>query len=192
MPNENRLVRVWDPLVRVFHWTLAAAFVTAYVLEDHWLALHVIAGYAVAGLVAFRLLWGFIGSRHARFSEFVKGPRIVWRYLGAVAASRARRHLGHNPAGGAMVMALLFSLVMTALSGLAVYGHLEFSGPLAGLLYSLPPAAGSLLKGGHEFFANLTVLLVVLHVAGVLVASLQHGEDLVRSMITGFKPTETQ
>jgi cytochrome b len=190
MPDKHNTVRVWDPLVRVFHWTLAVAFLTAYLVEDDWLGLHVVAGYTVLGLVLFRLVWGAIGTRHARFTDFVHSPTAVLAYLKDALAIRARRYLGHNPAGGAMVIALLVSLTFTSVSGLALYGYGEFSGPLAGLMQGAPDWLGNTLEDTHEFFANFTLLLVLLHLAGVALASLQHGENLIRSMVTGRKQQE--
>jgi cytochrome b len=190
MREQNNQVYVWDPLVRVFHWTLALAFVTAWITEDDWLDLHVPAGYTVLGLLLFRVVWGVIGTRHARFTDFVRSPATMLAYLQDVIAVRARRYLGHNPAGGAMVIALLVSLAITTLSGMAVYGYKEFSGPLAGMLYSAPDWLGDPLEDIHEFFANFTLLLILLHLAGVALASLQHRENLVRSMFTGYKRQE--
>ena len=191
MLDKHNTVRVWDPLVRVFHWTLAVAFLTAYLVEDDWLALHVLAGYTVLGLLLFRLVWGVIGTRHARFTDFVRSPAVVLAYLKDVLATRAKRYLGHNPAGGAMVVALLVSLLLTTVSGLALYGYREFSGPLAGVMYSASPGLGGVLQEVHEFCSQSTVVLVLLHLAGVALASLQHGENLVRSMISGRKQQES-
>jgi cytochrome b len=190
MPAKNKTVRVWDPLVRVFHWSLAAAFVIAYLTEDDWLELHVLAGYTVLGLVLFRVVWGVIGTRHARFTDFVRSPAVTLAYLKDAITIRARRYLGHNPAGGAMVIALLVSLMMVTVSGLALYGYKEFSGPMADLMYSAPLWLGGALKEMHEFFANFTLLLILLHLTGVVLASLQHRENLVRSMFTGLKQQE--
>ena len=180
-------VRVWDPLVRVFHWTLVVAFAVAYITEDEFLDLHVFAGYLVAGLITFRLLWGLVGSRHARFTDFIRRPSAVWAYIKSLVGGHPKRYLGHNPAGGAMVMALLVSLILTVVTGLAYYGAGEFSGPLATMLGGAGPFWADVLEEAHELFANLTMLLVVLHVAGVLLASLQHRENLVTSMLTGRK-----
>jgi hypothetical protein len=105
-------VHVWDRFVRVFHWTLAAAFFVAYFTEDELLAIHVWAGYLVGGLVALRVVWGFVGPRHARFADFVTTPVAAWRYVLALIALRSRRHLGHSPAGGMMVLALLAGLAL--------------------------------------------------------------------------------
>ena len=190
MVAGNEQVQVWDPLVRIFHWSLVAGFSAAYFSGDNWLRVHVVAGYTVAGLVAFRLVWGFIGTQHARFYDFVHPPAAVVHYVKEMIRSRARRHIGHNPAAGAMVIALLLSLTATALSGMALYGHTEFLGPLAGLADRLPDSAGGVFKEMHELLANLTVMLVLLHLAGVLFASLQHRENLVRAMLTGWKSKE--
>ncbi|MDH5612460.1 MAG: cytochrome b/b6 domain-containing protein [Gammaproteobacteria bacterium] len=188
--NESNQIKVWDPLVRIFHWSLAAAFFIAYLTEDDWLDLHVYAGYTIAGLIAFRLVWGLIGTRHARFRDFVRPPREVLAYLKDMATFHPKRYIGHNPAGGAMVVALLLSLTMTVLTGLAVYGAEEMAGPLSGLFASAPEFVGDVFEELHEFFANFTLFLVVFHVVGVVLAGLQHGENLVRSMINGKKSAE--
>lgn len=185
--STDNTYRVWDLPVRVFHWTLVLAFTLAFLSEDHWLDLHVLAGYSIAALIGFRLLWGLIGSRHARFSDFVRRPQEVIQYLKDIAAFRAKRHLGHNPAGATMILALLLSLALTVLSGLGVYGAKELAGPLAELLFNAPGWLGEALEEVHEFFANFTLLLVILHVVGVVLASVQHRENLVRAMFNGKK-----
>ena len=187
-----KLVRVWDPLVRMFHWGLAGSFAIAFLTEDDLLALHVWAGYLILGLIFIRVLWGFVGTRHARWSDFVKQPTEIFTYLKAAIRSRAARYLGHNPAGGAMVVALMLSVTLTGLSGLAVYGAQELSGPMAPLLSGLSEGWAHALEDVHEVVANLTLLLVLLHLAGVALASLQHRENLVRAMITGLKRSGTQ
>ena len=187
-----KLVRVWDPLVRMFHWGLAGSFAIAFLTEDDLLALHVWAGYLILGLIFIRVLWGFVGTRHARWSDFVKQPTEIFIYLKAIIRSRAARYLGHNPAGGAMVVALMLSVTLTGLSGLAVYGAQELSGPMAPLLSGLSEGWAHALEDIHEVVANLTLLLVLLHLAGVALASLQHRENLVRAMITGLKRSGTQ
>ncbi len=206
--NSETEIKVWDPLVRLFHWALVAAFTIAYLTEDDWLDLHVFAGYTVAGLIAFRLLWGFVGSQHARFSDFVYSPANIIAYLKDMLALRAKRYIGHNPAGGAMVLALLLSLAATTLSGMQVYAVEENAGPFAQIEMNLTPIAtaradddehehegGGHKEGGiweeiHEFFANFTLLLVALHIAGVVVSSLAHNENLPRAMVTGKKRRE--
>jgi cytochrome b len=204
--NSETEIRVWDPLLRIFHWSLVAAFTIAYVTEDEWLNLHVWAGYVVAALISFRLVWGFVGPQRARFSDFLFSPTTVIAYLKDMFALRARRYIGHNPAGGAMVLALLLSLAATTLSGMQLYALEENAGPFAQVEMNLSPVATARAdedehegeghkKGGvweevHEFFANFTLLLVVLHIAGVVVSSLAHNENLPRAMVTGKKRRE--
>ncbi len=179
-------VHVWDPVVRTFHWTLVPAFFIAYLSGEEILDLHVLAGYLIGGLVGFRVLWGFVGTRHARFSDFVRPPGSIRDYLRSLLGGRPQHYLGHNPAGGAMVVVLLLMLGLTSLSGLAFYGAKELAGPMA-FLSAYPLFASHGFKELHEVCANLTLFLVGVHVAGVLVSSLLHGENLVRAMITGTK-----
>jgi cytochrome b len=195
LTTENRspdapLVPVWDPFVRLFHWSLALGFAVSYLTEDDLLNLHVWAGYLVLVLVGLRFVWGFVGTRYARWSDFLKAPGDVLAYLRDAVRLRAARHLGHNPAGGAMIVALLLSLAATALTGLALYGAQELSGPLAMVMSKLSGGWAHALEDAHEVLANLTLLLVGLHLAGVVLSSLQHGENLVRSMVTGYKRSE--
>jgi cytochrome b len=184
---DKAQVRVWDPLVRIFHWSLVAAFATAYIVEDDLLDVHVWAGYLVVALIAVRLVWGFIGTPHARFADFVRSPRQVLGYLRDAVRFDAPRHLGHNPAGGAMVVALLVLVGLTGLTGMGVFGAQELSGPLAPLLSSAPASVGEALEESHEFLANVTLVFIAAHVIGVLFSSLAHRENLIRSMFTGRK-----
>lgn len=185
--NTASDVKVWDPLVRLFHWTLVIAFSVAYLTEGDLQSVHVWAGYTVTGLLAVRLVWGFIGSRYARFSDFVYSPWVTFRYLINVLRGSAQRYLGHNPAGGAMILLMLISLLVTVISGMALYGADQWQGPLAGLLRNVDASWVDALEEIHEVVANLTVALVVFHVLGVLWESLLHKENLVRSMINGRK-----
>lgn len=205
--SSNGEIKVWDPLVRLFHWSLVIAFVTAYATGDEIEEVHVLAGYFIAGLVVFRLVWGFIGTQHARFSDFVFSPPTVIAYLKEMLVFRARRYLGHNPAGGAMVIALLISLSMATLSGMKLLAVEENEGPFAVIqIDNISPIATAMADededeehehdGGkeesvweevHEFFVNFTLLLVLLHLAGVAVSSFAHGENLSRAMVTGKK-----
>jgi cytochrome b len=187
MMNATTRIKVWDLPVRLFHWTLVTCFIVTFITEDDVLDLHVLAGYIIAGLLVFRLIWGFIGSRYARFSDFVKSRAEVMAYLKQVLRFRAANYTGHNPAGGMMVIALLISLAITTLTGFAVYGAEEMSGPFVGLMSSLPQFMGKVFEELHEFFANFTLLLVLIHVSGVIVTSIQHRENLVKAMINGYK-----
>ena len=165
--------RVWDALVRFFHWSLAASFGLAWISGDDWKTLHIWAGYAAASLIIMRLIWGLVGTHYARFSQFVRSPLVVASYLRDVATGREARYLGHNPAGGAMIIALLATL-----TGLCV----------SGWLLTTDAFWGSELMGGiHETLANFALVLVGLHIAGVVLASIRHHENLLRSMVTGTK-----
>jgi len=166
-------VKVWDPLVRIFHWSLATLFVVAYATGDDIEKVHIAAGYTIAGLVALRVIWGLIGPQHARFSNFVRSPAVTLAYLRDVMLLRAPRYIGHNPAGGAMIVALL---VMIA--GSCITGYLMTTDAWWG---------SKALEEVHEAFANLTVGLVIFHVLGVLIASFEHRENLVKAMFTGRK-----
>lgn len=167
-----RRVRVWDPLVRIFHWSLVLAFFGAWILGDGG-TLHQVLGYSVLGLVAFRLVWGVVGSRHARFAGFVPTPRRLLAYARDLVARREARHLGHNPAGAAMIVAMLLALVATG-----VTGWLQTTDAFWG---------SEVLDTLHKTLANGMLGLVGLHVAGVVYSSLRHRENLVRAMFTGRK-----
>lgn len=211
-------VKVWDPLIRAGHWLLVAAFFAAYFTEDELLDLHVWAGYTVGAIVVVRILWGFIGTRHARFSDFIASPLTAARYLLDHVRGRAARFIGHNPAGGLMILLLLAALAVTTWSGLMVYAYEERSGPLAPLVAEAKPTTQSAFviaaamaddddAGGeeerkwfneereefweelHELFANLTLFLVILHVGGVVLTSFVDRENLVAAMLTGRKHT---
>ena len=121
-------VKVWDPAVRFFHWSLVSAFVIAYITEEDLLSVHTWAGYLIVGLLVVRIIWGFIGTQYARFSDFVHSPSTIIQFLKNTLALRAKRYLGHNPAGGAMVMLLIFSLLATTTSGILLLGAEEQAG----------------------------------------------------------------
>jgi cytochrome b len=187
---ESNQIKVWDLFVRVFHWSLVIGFFTAYVTEDEAMGLHIWAGYLVFSLVVLRLLWGLFGSEHARFLDFVRGPGEILAYLKQVFSGSERRYLGHNPAGGAMIVALLASLLLTAVTGMLMFGAENPTGVLGTLSATLGivgEAGAERLEDVHEFFANFTLALVVVHIAGVVFESLRHRENLVRAMLTGHK-----
>ncbi len=165
--------RVWDAFVRIFHWSLAASFAVAWISGDDWKSLHIWAGYAAGALIAMRLIWGLAGTHYARFAQFVRPPFVVASYLRDIATGREARYLGHNPAGGAMIVALLATL-----AGLCLSGWLLTTDAFWG---------SEAMEDIHETLANLALALVGLHVAGVVWASLRHHENLVRAMITGRK-----
>lgn len=186
-------VRVWDRLVRTFHWALAAAVVLA--AATGWLhrdsALHEAAGYAAAGLVVVRMTWGVVGTHYARFANFPARPARVLRYLGALARGRAARYLGHSPAASAMALALLATALLVAVSGVVTAGVIDLDGPLAFLYPRVGDATALALRHLHEWVVFALLAMVVLHVLGVALSSVQHGENLVRAMVTGEKPLAT-
>lgn len=197
---QDQPVRVWDPLVRVVHWLLVAGFVIGYVTEGEPLAVHIWSGYTVATLVVVRVIWGFIGTSHARFSDFVYRPGKVFGYLGALPRGRSPRYIGHSPAGGAMTVALLCFLAAICLTGMMTLADTYNGGPLQAWLGSPEAAAraaaaaagervryDSPYEDPHELLVNFTFLLVIFHVAGVVLASFVHKENLTRAMITGIK-----
>ena len=170
-------VKVWDPVIRVFHWTLVACFFLAWATGDEIQWLHKRIGYIVIALVISRVVWGLVGSRQARLADFVPGPRRFLDYCRDLVSFRAKRHLGHNPAGGAMIVALLLMLAVIGGSGYLMTTDMFWG---VGWMESL-----------HETAVNVTVGLVCLHVAGVVITSLCHRENLIRAMITGRKRVET-
>jgi cytochrome b len=186
---EQNAVRVWDPFVRIFHWSLVLSFTVAYLSGEELETLHNNAGYAVLGLVLLRVVWGFVGTRHARFRDFIYPPGVIKGFLQDTFRQRARRYLGHNPAGGAMIIVMLVSLVLTTVTGIAYYGIEDAAGPLA-MLAGSPEWSKEMLEEVHEFFANLMVLLVVIHIIGVIVEGRLHQENLVKSMLNGRKRPE--
>ena len=214
----SKEIRVWDPLVRLFHWSLVLAFSIAYLSGEEESNLHIYAGYVVLGLIAFRVVWGLIGSRYARFSDFVTSPATLAHYLKGLLARKPQHYVGHNPAGGWMVVAMLICLFIVSVSGLKVYAIEEGLGPLAGEIPALTlvsparaddddddhrgheknekghdedEAAEEFWEELHEVSSNIMLLLIVLHIGGVILASRLHDEHLVKAMITGKKTSKT-
>lgn len=196
--SQTPTIGIWDLFVRIFHWTLVVAFAVAYVTEDEAMALHVWAGYLVGGLVLARIVWGFVGPKHARFSDFVCGPFHAWRYLIALIRGRAERHVGHSPAGGVMALMLMTGCLLTVWTGMEQYAAEEGKGPLAHEISIVAPAladgdgdggdgGGEVWEELHEWIAHITFLTVLFHIAGIVLASIMHKENLARAMITGRK-----
>jgi cytochrome b len=178
-PAESRArTLVWDAPVRVFHWLLVLSFGAAYLTaeSERWRLVHVTAGYTMAGLVAFRIVWGLVGTRHARFTDFVRGPRAVLAYLKSLVGPHPEHHAGHNPAGALAIVGLLLLAAVTTASGWATYNEV----------------GGEWLEEVHEAVANGMLLLVIVHVAAVLLSSWLHRENLVGAMMHGRKPAPPQ
>jgi cytochrome b len=165
-------VKVWDPFVRLFHWSLVGLFALAYATGDEIEKVHIAAGYTIAALLAARVLWGFVGPHHARFANFVRPPGEMLTNLRDAVRLRAPRYLGHNPAGAAMIIALILMIAGTCATGYMLTGAYWGS---------------KLVEKVHEALANATVALVALHILGVIVVSFEHKENLVKAMITGMK-----
>jgi cytochrome b len=218
MTNEKKTLRVWEPLIRIGHWTLVLAFFTAYFTEDDFMTLHVWAGYVVGAYLLIRIVWGFVGGKYARFSSFIYSPSQIMGYLKNLIVAKPQHYIGHNPAGGAMVIALLLSLSATTFTGLKLYAVEDNKGPFAlsvtqvqkqiqsvSLIsvaneedddekselidseYTIDKQAEEFWEELHEFFTNLTLLLVFLHIMGVAVSSYIDKEKLVKAMFTGNK-----
>lgn len=166
-------IRVWDPFVRAFHWTLVVLFASAFLSGDEVEWLHLSAGYEIVGLVLLRIAWGFVGPPHARFRAFVRPPREALAYLVDVVLLRPRRYIGHNPIGGVMIMVLL-----AMLGGLSATGYLMTTDAFWGAKW---------IEETHEALAYAMIGLITLHVCGVILASVTHRENLVKSMFTGRK-----
>jgi cytochrome b len=182
-------VRVWDLSVRMFHWSLVAAFFVAYLTDDDLMEVHEWAGYIVGGLIVYRVIWGFIGPEHARFRDFIFPPATVIADLRDLAARRSRRYLGHSPGGGVMVITLLALCAAIVVSGVILYAADQQAGPLAGLIAPSDQLEEA-MEEVHEFLANFTVALVAIHVCAVLFASFVHRENLIKAMFTGHKRRE--
>jgi len=170
---ESREIPAWDLFVRAFHWGAVALVAAAFLSPDDK-SLHEPVGYAVLGLLLARLAWGVVGTRHARFTDFVARPKIVFAYLKALWRGQARRYVGHNPAGGVMVVALLGALLVVTVSGWMSETDRFFGVDWVSHL--------------HRLSSDVLLGLIACHLAGVLVSSVLHRENLVAAMITGRKP----
>lgn len=196
--NTENTVRVWDVSVRIFHWSLVISFAVAYVTGEESDLIHAYAGYVVLALLCYRIVWGIVGSRYARFSSFLFGPATTISYIKNLLGGKAKRYLGHNPAGSAMVFVLLISLSITVWTGLELYAT-EGKGPLADnaiIVIGTAHADGHENRGNggeefweefHEVASNFTLVMVFIHILGVLFSSKLHKENLVKAMITGRK-----
>lgn len=166
-------ILVWDLPVRVFHWLMALSFAGAYLSaeSERWRLVHVTLGYTLAGLVVFRLLWGLAGTRHARFTAFVRGPAAAVRYLGSLWRGQPEHYAGHNPAGAWAIVALLLLAAGLSASGWAVYSDIGGHG----------------LEEAHEVLAHLMLAVVAVHIAAVALSSWLHQDNLVAAMVHGRK-----
>jgi cytochrome b len=166
-------VQIWDAPTRVFHWLLVLSFVVSYITAEgeRWRLVHVTFGYTFGALLVFRLIWGVFGTRYARFGNFVRGPVAVLQYLKSLKTGRPEHHLGHNPAGAVAIVLMIALGLVQLVTGWAAYNDV----------------GGEWLSQLHDVAANVMVLVILVHLAGVLSASVMHHENLVRAMLTGKK-----
>ncbi|MGX2041726.1 cytochrome b/b6 domain-containing protein [Methylocaldum sp. MU1018] len=171
-------ILVWDLPTRIFHWSLAASFAGAFLTaeSERWRDVHVVLGYTVLGLIGFRLIWGLLGPRYARFGEFVRGPGKVWRYAKSFVRGRPEHTTGHNPLGAVAILLMLGLGLASGVTGWMTYEEM----------------GGDWLEDLHEAVANGMLATVVLHIAGVILSSVLHRENLALAMVTGRKHGEAR
>ncbi|WP_299176508.1 cytochrome b/b6 domain-containing protein [uncultured Neptuniibacter sp.] len=211
MDTDNRIY-VWDKFVRLFHWSLVLLFMLCYISGDEIEWVHVNAGYIITGLISLRIIWGLIGSRYAKFHQFIYSPRSILNYTKSLFGGKPKHYLGHNPLGGVMVLTMLLTLTTITFSGLKLYAVEEGLGPFASVseqsLSIISSAYGDdewdfkerdhddheedFWEDIHEASANLMLFLIILHIAGVIISSRVHDESLVKAMINGYKSPSTE
>jgi cytochrome b len=183
------MVKVWDLPIRLFHWILVAGFASAYLTAKfHYGDIHALIGYGLCILLVARIFWGFFGSRYARFGSFLFSRGETVAYMRSMFGKHPIKHyFGHNPAGALMVFALLGLLGLIFTTGLITLSLIDFEGPLLVLVHYASDQTSYAIREVHEFLSNAALALVALHFMGVVGGSWQHGENLVRAMITGKK-----
>jgi len=185
MNNPTRVVRVWDAPIRLFHWLIVALIAAAYATwRLNWMEWHGWIGDLVLALVLFRLLWGFFGSDTARFSQFLASPRIVLEHLKYAFVREPDRQVGHNPAGGWMVLFLLALLLAETLTGIYVANDIADVGPLTEIV---PAAAADAIDASHAIVWNVLLAAIALHVLAIVGYAVVKGQDLALPLITGRK-----
>lgn len=188
MQKEVEQIKVWDLPLRLFHWTLVAAFALAWLsAEAGILEAHVLIGYFLIGLLLFRLVWGFAGSEFSRFRSFLFGPAETVAYLKSLRTAHPIHYYGHNPAGALMVFTLLALLGAIFVSGLLTLATVDYEGPLLFLANAVSDETADFFRRAHDLLVDLALVLIPLHLLGVVQGSLQHRENLARAMVTGWK-----
>ena len=187
-PRDNRRsLRVWDAPVRIFHWLLVALVLTSWVTSEiggNAMTYHMWSGYSILTLVVFRIVWGFVGSEHARFGALLHGPRALFGYASGLFGSSSRYYLGHNPLGGVSVILMLASLLLQASTGLFANDDIFTEGPLAKYVSG---ATSSLLTTIHRYNFYVLASLIAIHIAAVLFYLIVKRENLIGAMFTGRK-----
>ncbi len=210
-----KTLKVWDVFIRVFHWSLVASVLMQLLTAESLKSVHVAIGYIIVILILARIVWGFVGTKHARFTDFIYPPKEIFAYLKGIFKGNPKHYTGHNPAGGAMVFALLLFVLLTTMAGLKTLGA-EGKGPLANLPGSIVNYASAdqdqdkslanqedgntrnefrkkqhFWKAIHEFLVGVLIFLIVIHICGVIVSSYLHKENLIWAMVTGIKKIES-
>lgn len=173
METTTTAIRVWDAPTRVFHWLLVLSFAGAYLTSEseRWSLVHITLGYTLGGLITFRLIWGFVGTRYARFTSFVKGPSEVLQYAKSMATLKPKHFVGHNPLGAVAIVLLIASGIAIVVTGYAAFNEI----------------GGEWVAELHEVASHIMLILVGIHIVGVIAASWLHKENLARAMVNGFK-----
>jgi cytochrome b len=210
MMQDMKTEKVWDIFVRICHWTLVGCMIGLYLSGDEFEGVHISLGYFVTCLILLRVIWGFIGTKHARFGDFLYPPTKIYQYLKGLVNGNPTHYLGHNPAGGLMIIVMLLFLLVTAFTGLKTLGS-EGKGLLANNGISIFRFAyadddsddhkkyktGDHQKNRreefweeiHESMTSFMISLIIVHLAGVVVSSWIHKENLILAMINGRKKT---
>lgn len=190
-PRDARpRVLVWDLPVRLMHWTLVLAVGGAWAtqeIEGDWFKYHVWCGYVVLVVAATRIAWGFVGTRHARFAAFIRGPSAIFAYARGLFGRAAERHAGHNPLGALMVLALLLLLLAQAVTGLFANDQIMANGPLYGYVSG---ATSDRLTSLHKQGFDLLLAAIALHVAAAFFYLLVRRDNLILPMLTGRKSAD--
>lgn len=187
MNNRTKQTLVWDPLLRSFHWLLAASFALAWWSEGRDITLHLLAGSMIPGLLAFRIIWGMAGEKHALFTSFRPTLAAIGSHVDELLHLRAGQHIGHTPIGSLMIYALLTGLFVLSVSGMMLMALQMGLGPFAGWAAGAGPDTEWLVMQVHHWCFETLQVLVLIHLAGVLVESLLQRSNLTAAMISGRK-----
>jgi len=169
----KQTVLVWDFPIRVFHWLLVVSFAGAWITSESEAQqmIHYAFGYSACALVLFRIIWGIVGTRYARFTQFIKGPVATISHIKSLLKGNQDPGIGHNPAGALAMISLMVLILLIGLTG----------------YWSVKEFLGDFMSGAHEAIANLTIIVVAIHIAAAIIMSFLQKENLVRSMVTGNK-----
>ena len=185
---ENKIY-IWDKFIRFFHWNLVLGIAAGYITaENDLIEAHSLIGYYLGVLLILRIIWGFLGKSHAKFSNFLFPLMKVPEYLLSLLSRKdIKDYQAHNPASAYMALTLMLVLGLLLISGSLVLGYLEFEGPLTSITNELPNGYKSTLVEIHEIFFDILITLIILHIAGAIISSILHKENLIKAMIHGYR-----